>query len=218
MTCELTNPPIAEHPLVRRVDGVELPIAGTWTVEERHATVTFSRPRMLAHADSWLGRAKQASVIVGEEVDDVTVSMVVDAPGLPAIVGSPGRSVGPVRPQEGPSSLGEHRWPLWGKLKVNGVAVPVEATLAYQGVWRHGDRHYGWFVLSGVIVDGDRPRRRMRFTFELLAQRPCESTAAAIISSATRFHARRQAASSSGVQRSPRCSAREPISASRAEL
>jgi hypothetical protein len=49
--------------------------------------------------------------------------------------------------------------------------VPVRATLSYHGVWRRGDRPYGWFVLAGDI--GERAgTERLRFRFELLALGP----------------------------------------------
>jgi len=51
--------------------------------------------------------------------------------------------------------------------------LPVNSTLGYHGVWRHGDRAYGWFVLDGAI---DPPaasgQRTLRFSFELLAFGP----------------------------------------------
>ena len=77
--------------LVRRVDGVELPVAGAWNVPDHHATISFTRPRALGHADSWRGRASEAAVIVGENPAEVTIALQVTAPGLPANLGSPSR-------------------------------------------------------------------------------------------------------------------------------
>lgn len=51
-------------------------------------------------------------------------------------------------------------------------AVPVEATLAYLGVWRRDDATFGRFELFGSIVDGARAKRRVRFHSELLADAP----------------------------------------------
>ena len=66
MTADLDVRSTAGHakPLVRRVDGVEMPVAGTWTVPDHHATISITRPRALGHADSWRGRASEAAVIV----------------------------------------------------------------------------------------------------------------------------------------------------------
>ena len=158
--------------LVRRVGGVELPVAGTWSVPDRHATISFTRPRALGHADSWRGRASEAAVIVGEDPDDVTIALKVDAPDLPTNLGTSSRSSSRRVVGEDATLNGIPTWQLHGRLAVNQRLLPIEATLAYHGVWRHGERVYGWFLLSGAIDDGARAWRRMRFMFELLADGP----------------------------------------------
>jgi hypothetical protein len=179
MAADLDVRPSGEHlhHLVRRVDGVELPVSGMWRVRDHHATISFTRPRALGHADSWRGRATEAAVIVGDDPADVTIALKVAAPELPTILGSPSRTS--TRPAAGQDAMvhGMPTWQLHGRLSVNQRLLPIEATLAYHGVWRRGDCAYGWcaygwFVLSGSIDDGARPRRRMRFTFELLADGP----------------------------------------------
>jgi hypothetical protein len=163
--------------LVRRVDGVELPVPGTWNVSDHHATISFTRPRALGHADSWRGRASASAVFVAENPADVTVALKVAAPGLPTNLGSPSRPSARPAAVEGAIVNGIPTWQLYGRLSVNQRLLPIEATLAYHGVWRRGERAYGWFVLSGAIDDGARARRRMRFTFELLADGPAADVA-----------------------------------------
>jgi hypothetical protein len=174
MTAALAVRPAAARvdQLVRRVDGVELPAAGTWSVPDHHATVSFTRPRTLGQADSWRGRASEAAVIVGEDPADVTIALKVAAPDLPMNLGSSSRPA--ARPiVVGDATLkGIPTWPLSGRVSINHRLLAIEATLAYHGVWRRGERAYGWFVLSGAIDDGARAGRRMRFTFELLADGP----------------------------------------------
>jgi hypothetical protein len=174
MTADLDDRPAAAHVdrLIRRVDGVELPIAGTWTVPDHHATISFTRPRALGHADSWRGRASEAAVIVAEDPADVTIALKVAAPDLPMNLGPPSRSGARPVVVEDVALKGIPTWRLDGRLSVNQGLLPIEATLAYHGVWRRGERAYGWFVLSGSIDDGARAWRRMRFTFELLAAGP----------------------------------------------
>jgi hypothetical protein len=158
------------HQLIRRVDGCELPASGCWVVPASHASVTFSLPRGLRHAETWQGRVTEATIVVGEHSDDVSISMRVDAPGLPAVTGSSRGSI--ARPTRLDPMASTYSWALFGQLTINGSTVPVQAILDYHGVWRRGDAAHGWFALSGVIVDGARAKRRMRFAFELLADQP----------------------------------------------
>lgn len=161
------------HPIVRRIDGAELPAPGTWAVSGRHASVTFSLPRGLRQTETWQGRVSAASIVVGDNSDDLTLLMSVDAPGLPVVSGSSRGSVArPFAPE--PETTRSHSWPLFGHLSINGSVVPVQAILDYHGVWRRGDWTYGWFELGGVIDDGTRARRRMRFSFDLLADQPTD--------------------------------------------
>jgi hypothetical protein len=147
--------------LIRRVDGVEFPAPGTWTVARSHATIEFTAPRRLRRADRWQGRASGATIVIGEGPDDVSIGSAKRRPGRDA--------------ERVPS---HHQWTLSGSMLLDGRAIPVEATLTYRGVWRRGDGSYGWFELYGTIVDGDlATRRRVRFAFELLAQAPAADAA-----------------------------------------
>jgi hypothetical protein len=156
---------------LRRVDGIELPVAGTWTVPGRHATVEFSVPRRVRRPDSRSGRAREATVVIYEDPDDVLVSVLFDVPGL-EIAGSPAGTLDLPIHLEARATAGPHRWALAGELVSGTGVLPLRATLDYHGVWRRGDLTYGWFVLAGAIGAPRRTRRLLRFDFELLASAP----------------------------------------------
>lgn len=156
---------------LRRVDGIELPVAGTWTVPGHHATIAFSVPRRRGRPESRSGRASEATVFISEDPDDVRVAVRFDAPGL-EITGSPAGTIGPPIHLEARSVPGPQRWALSGEVLSETGVVPLRATLGYHGVWRRGDHIYGWFVLAGTIGAGRRTMRQLRFRFELLASAP----------------------------------------------
>lgn len=158
-------------PLLRRVDGVELPAAGAWVVPGHHATIVVCVPRTLRRSDVRMGRAGEATIVIAEDPDDVFVAVLFVVPGLD-ITGAPAGALGPPIVLEARSVPGPHRWALSGELfSVDGV-VPLHATLEYHGVWRRGDLSYGWFVLDGALDPPARTGRPMRFRFELLASGP----------------------------------------------
>ena len=150
----------------RRVDGVEHPVPGTWNVATSHATIEVATPRRFRHADRWQGRVIGATVVVDEDPDEVQIAVNVEVRRTPVITGTP---------REVPATRNLHQWELSGRLSVNGLVVPVQATLAYRGVWRRGDRLYGWFALTGTIDDGRRVRRRLQFSFDMLADAPASA-------------------------------------------
>lgn len=156
---------------LRRVDGIELPVAGTWTVPGHHATIAFSVPRRRGRPESRSGRASEATVFISEDPDDVRVALRFDAPGL-EITGSPAGTIGLPIHLEARSVPGPQRWALSGEAFSDTGVVPVRATLGYHGVWRRGDHIYGWFVLAGTIGEGGRRARPPEFRFELLATAP----------------------------------------------
>jgi hypothetical protein len=179
MTQSRTTPPAPGRTssLIRRFDDIELPAPGTWTVAGSHATIAFSSPRWLGRTDRWLGRAACATVAVGESTDDVAVTVLLDAPGRPALGGPPGGPIAWHAVLEVEAVPNLHPWALSGELSVDGCVYAVQATLAYHGVWRRGNGPYGWFVLSGTIDHGTRASRRTRFCFELLAAAPVSLSA-----------------------------------------
>jgi hypothetical protein len=169
-TFTYTNPRRPSLPL-RRVDGVELPAAGTWSVPGRHATIEFSVPRRLRRPECRSGRAREASVVISEDPDDVFVSVLFDVGGL-EISGSPAAMTSAPIHLEARSVPGPQRWALAGGVLSGTGVLPLRATLGYHGVWRRGDHIYGWFVLAGTIGAGRRIMRQLRFRFELLASAP----------------------------------------------
>jgi hypothetical protein len=156
---------------LRRVDGIELPVAGTWIVPGNHAAIAFSVPRRLRQPDSRSGRASEATVFISEDPDDVLVAVLFDVPGL-EISGSPVGTISRPIHLEARSVPGPHRWVLSGEVFSDTGAVPLRATMSYHGVWRRGELTYGWFVLAGAIGAGRRTTRPLRFSFELLASAP----------------------------------------------
>ena len=137
MTLAHTPPPATRrtHSLVRRVDGVECPAPGPWTVAGRHATIAFAFPRPLGRTDRGRGRAAAATIVVDENPDAVAVAVLMEAP-RPLMIGS---CPPPTARLDAASVSRGHRWALSGSLSVDACIRPVEATLAYHGVWRRGE-------------------------------------------------------------------------------
>ena len=161
--------------LLRRVDGIELPVAGAWTVSGPHATIAFCVPRSLQRSDIRMGRANEATIVVSDDPDDVSVAALFDVPGL-TFNGRPTAGVGPPIHLEAQSVAGPRRWDLTGEMFSVAGVVPLRARLDYHGVWRRGDFAYGWFVLTGAIDPLARSTPRFRFRFELLASGPTGSS------------------------------------------
>ena len=151
------------------VDGVELPVPGTWTVASIPAIVEFTSPRRLRRPDSWNVRASGATIVVGEGPDDVSVALRVDRAISRTARGSTEGSTDGCNPVDATSA---HQWRVRGSMSLDRRAVPVEATLAYLGVWRRDGAAFGRFELFGTLVDGARAKRRVQFSSELLADAP----------------------------------------------
>jgi hypothetical protein len=161
-------------PLLRRVDGIELPVAGAWVVPGCNATVAVCVPRGRLRSDVRMGRASEATIVIAEDPADVFVAVLFVVPGL-EIIGAPAGALGPPIVLEAQSVAGPHRWVLTGEVFwVEGV-VPLRATLEFHGlVCRRDDVPCGWFVLDGALDVPARTERPMRFRFELLASGPEE--------------------------------------------
>jgi len=157
--------------LLRRVDGIELPVAGTWSVPANHATITLSVPRRLRRAESRSGRAREAVLVISDDPEAVVVDVLFDARGLDVTGASAGAKSRPIR-LVARSVPGPHRWALSGELFTDTGVLPVRATLGYHGVWRRGDRPYGWFALEGVVGRASSAGRPLGLSFELLAHAP----------------------------------------------
>ena len=156
-------------PLLHHVDGIDIPVAGTWNVPGSHANVSFSVPRRLRRPRGIVGRARDATLVFSDDPADVLVAVLFDASGL-AVAGS--SAIGPIH-LEARSVLGPHRWTLSGEVFPETGVLPRRATLGYHGVGQRSDRAYGLFVLTGTIVPPpEGTQRRLRFSFDLLAYGP----------------------------------------------
>ena len=161
-------------PVLRRVDGIELPAAGRWDVPGNHATIAFSRPRNLRSVESSRGRATGAILEFDNDGNHVSVSVSLEAPDIAILRTPSGPTDSPVR-LEARAIGGRVPWTMSGGLFTATGVWPVTAELTYHGVWRHGrdDRDYAWFVLAGLIdFQQGRWHRRPRFSFDLLAYGP----------------------------------------------
>jgi hypothetical protein len=141
----------AAHPdpvLVRLIDGLEHPAAGSWTAAGRHVTISFTASRRPGRIDSRPTRAIEARVAVGEHADDIALTVRLYGPGRPAIIATSGWPVAPLVLLRTASTKGLRRWQLSGNFAVGGLVLPLEATLGYDGLGRRGDDMYGRFVLA----------------------------------------------------------------------
>ena len=174
MNCAITSTTIAASTsrLLRCVDGVELPVAGTWTVDGNHGAVDFSVRRRLRRPTRRVGRTRQATLAFSDDPGHVLVAVLFDAPDLQLPTSWAAVTGAPIH-LEARSVPGPHRWSLSGEAFTDVGVLPLRASLGYHGVWRRGDRSHGWFSLAGTIDPpaGDA-QRRLRFSFELLAHGP----------------------------------------------
>jgi hypothetical protein len=158
--------------MLRHVDGVELPAAGTWAVPPHHATISLFVPRRLRRPEPRLGRATYASLVFSDEPEDVAVDVVLRSTALAAVRGDTERDDQELRVTAW-SAGGAQPWTLAGTALADGSVRAVRATLGYHGVWRRGDRPYGWFVVAGVMTPPTGSMRsHVGFSFELLADAP----------------------------------------------
>ena len=172
MNSSITRTPVAcsATRLVRYVGGVELPVAGTWHIPAGHADIVFWQPRRLRHTARWRGRAKAATIVVGDAPDDVRVAVVFDT-GMATPTGMSEGTTG-VRCLVADADSSAKPWAVSGEVYTDGAGVPLRATLGYHGVWRRGDRAYGWFTLAGAVGPHPAGGRTVRFCFDLLADGP----------------------------------------------
>jgi hypothetical protein len=95
-------------PLLRRVDGIELPVAGAWVVPGYNATVAVCLPRGLLRSDVRIGWASEATIVIAEGPADVFVAVLFVVPGL-EIIGAPAGALGLPIVLEAQSVAGPHR-------------------------------------------------------------------------------------------------------------
>jgi hypothetical protein len=175
VTCDRTTNRRTD--MLRHVAGIELPAAGVWHVPAHHATISLLVPRRVRRAGRVVGRATHAALAFSDDPDDVTVEIAFEATGLAG-----DRDTGLAGDRDvhlvARSTGGAGRWSLDGTAVASGSVRRVRAHLAYHGVWRRGDRPYGWFVLAGTIAPAAGSLgRRVGFSFELLAGAPERASA-----------------------------------------
>lgn len=174
MSATTTRHASSRRDLLRHANGVELPAAGTWTVPPSHATVEFTEPRRLRRDLRHTGRARESVIVLSDHPGDAVVTVVLDDPHVSLADG--GRTGRRLVKLVVHSDSGPQPWMLTGCLIDSTEIRPVRATLSYNGVWRRGDRPYGWFVLNGEVGERAGGGTRMRFRFELLALSPQASS------------------------------------------
>lgn len=75
----MTDTAVTPNPATRSVDGVDLPVAGTWTIDESHTSVSFKVKHLgLARTRGRFAKFEGA-VRVGERPEDSTVEVTIDA-------------------------------------------------------------------------------------------------------------------------------------------
>src|SRR5215211_721351 len=63
-------------PLLRRVGGIELPVAGTWNVPgSTHAKISFSVPQFLRRPKDLTGRAREATLVFSDDPGEVLIAV-----------------------------------------------------------------------------------------------------------------------------------------------
>jgi hypothetical protein len=178
MTTTITRSSVAGR-ATRLVGGVDLPAAGTWSVPGSHADIGFSLPRRLRRTERWRGRAVEATIVVGEDPDDLLVAVLLET-GLATVTREFGRAVGSGGWLVARTDRGPLPWAMSGEVRADGAIVPLRAFFGYHGVWRRGDRAHGWFTLAGTIAPGRAGGRpSIRFSFDLLADAPRAETGVA---------------------------------------
>lgn len=178
MTTTITRSSLAGRG-TRLVDGVELPAAGTWSVHGSHADIGFSLRRRLRRTEHWRGRAVQATIVVGEDPNDLLAAVLLET-GLATVTRASGRAAGSGGCLVARTDCGSLPWAMSGEVRSDGAVVPLRAFLGYHGVWRRGDSVHGWFTLAGTIAPGPAGGRpSMRFFFDLIADGPRAETGVA---------------------------------------
>jgi polyisoprenoid-binding protein YceI len=132
-------------PAIRTIDGVELPAAGTWTIDTSHSSVNF-KVKHLGVAKT-RGRFTQfeGTVEVGERPEDTTVHVTIDASSVDThdagrdehlrsadffdVANHPNLAFR----STGISGSGD-RWTLDGELTIAGTTKPVSLAVDYDGV------------------------------------------------------------------------------------
>lgn len=130
--------PVAS-PLIRRLDGMELPAAGIWPlVRASHVAIApacGARPLETAvHA---------GHLVVTPNVDDATLSLALGQDGAVRFTGQPLLVTS--------TTYGTVEWTFEGIVRCEQESAPMTLTLGYHGVYRRAGRAWAWFTGSGRI-------------------------------------------------------------------
>jgi hypothetical protein len=130
--------PVAS-PLIRRVDGMELPAAGIWPlVRASHVAIAPARDARPLETAIHAGH-----LVVTPNVDDATISLALGQDGAVRFAGQPLLVT--------PTSYGTIEWTIEGLVTCEQESAAMTLTLGYHGVYRRAGRAWAWFTGSGRI-------------------------------------------------------------------
>ena len=132
-------------PAIRTIDGVELPAAGTWTIDTSHSSVNFKVKHLGVAKTRGRFTRFEGTVEVGERPEDTTVEVTIDASSVDThdsgrddhlrsadffdVANHPNLTFRSTKV----SGSGDE-WKLEGELTVAGVTKPVTLAVDYDGV------------------------------------------------------------------------------------
>lgn len=132
-------------PAIRTVNGVELPAAGTWTIDVSHSSVNFKVKHLGLAKTRGRFTGFEGTVEIGEDPKDTTVDVSIDAASVDThdgkrdehlrsadffdVAAHPNLTFRSTR-VEGR----DDEWTLEGELTVAGVTRPVVLDVTYEGV------------------------------------------------------------------------------------
>jgi polyisoprenoid-binding protein YceI len=132
-------------PAIRTIDGVELPAAGTWTIDTSHSSVNFKVKHLGVAKTRGRFTRFEGTVEVGERPEDTTVEVSIDASSVDThdsgrddhlrsadffdVANHPNLTFRSTKV----SGSGDE-WKLEGELTVAGVTKPVTLAVDYDGV------------------------------------------------------------------------------------
>ena len=132
-------------PATRAIDGVELPVAGTWAIDESHTSVNFKVKHLGLAKTRGRFSTLEGTVTVGERPEDSTVEVAIDAASINSNDETRDnhlRSADFFDVEQHPSitfrstavsGKGE-RWSVAGDLTIAGVTKPVTLDVDFDGV------------------------------------------------------------------------------------
>jgi polyisoprenoid-binding protein YceI len=132
-------------PAIRTIDGVDLPAAGTWTIDASHSSVNFKVKHLGVAKTRGRFTTFEGTVEVGERPEDTTVNVQIDASSVDTHDGGRDDHLRSadffdvanhphlVFTSTGVSGSGDE-WTLEGTLTIAGVTKPVTLAVEYEGV------------------------------------------------------------------------------------